>query len=452
MAFFQKKRKILLILSGIVLLLVITPYLFFQFYKKSIEQTLEKEIDESLTAVVTFDNLSFSIFHNFPNLTLTLQKVNVVGTEKFKDDTLAYAKEIDLELNLYKIIAKNTIELKSIALNEPLINILVLKSGEANYNIFISDTLQENKDTTSHSAISLERFIIKKGRINYQDQTTGMLIEMVDVDHIGKGDFTADIFDYSTDTKIQKFSFYDGNIKYFHQKKIAIDLIMEMNIKEKSFTFKENTFGVNHFVFGMHGRVAILPTGYDLNIVFASQEAAFKDILSLIPGVFMEDFKEITTEGMVAFNGFAKGKYVYGSPLLPIFHVEVIVKDAMFKVDSLSIPIKDIQFDLRVDNKTGDPDSTIFDLRTFHMNIDGDPVHGRCKVQGLQAMNIDTDILAEIDLRKLEDIYPIKALDVEGKINVELKAKGIYQSKQDKNGLVLQKIPLFHLTVALRDG
>jgi len=451
--FSKKKRKIFLTVSIILILIAIIPYIVLQFYKKDLQAKLEKAIDKNINATVEFDKLDFSFFNHFPNLTLSLQNVGIYGIDEFKGDTLANVKRIDLELKWFKLLTQGKTELKSISLNEPLIDVIVLKNGHANYNIVKADTTtKEATDTTEQTNIVLDKFIIKKGTIHYLDQTSNMLVEMDGIDHVGKGDFSSDIFDYSTETSINHFSFVYDNVKYFHRKLITVDLIMEMNLKSNTYTFKENTLGINKFIFGVNGKVAMLQNGYDLDISFASKETSFDNILSLVPGKYLEELKEITTDGLMQFSGMVKGKYIQDSTVLPVFHVDLNVKDAMFKIDAQPTAVKDIQFDLQVDNKYGILDSTIFDLRTFNMDISGHPIHGRFKVQGLSTMKIDADILAEIAMETIEKVYPVKGMDFDGKLNFELKAKGTYQAIQNKKSKKIQSIPAFHLNLALSDG
>ncbi|MBC7450232.1 MAG: outer membrane assembly protein [Cytophagales bacterium] len=442
----------MIILAAIIVLLIFTPVVLLQFYKDTIRNTFKTKINENVNALVLFSEANFSVFNNFPNITVTLQHVHVIGKDNFNGDTLGSAKGIEFELNLYQLILHDKTQLESISLNEPVLNILVLKNGKTNYDIIKADTLQCISEKIPQSNVSLNKVSITNGNITYRDHTAGIFIEMVDVNHVSKGDFSSDIFDYTSNTDVEQFSFYDGPVKYFYKKNICIDLIMEMNFRDKSFTFKKNAFSINQFVFGIGGNVAIIPSGCDLNVVFNAKETSFKNILSLIPGMYMEDFNHITTKGLMEFHGFVKGKYLMGSKILPAFHIEAKVKDAMFKVDTLPVAVKNIQFDLRIDNPTGDIDSTIFDLKTFQINIDGNPIRGRFKIHGITALNIDTDILAQIDLAKLKDIYPMKNVALEGNLNLKLKAKGIYNRVQHKNKSVLQSIPLFHLNLSLNNG
>jgi AsmA protein len=67
------------------------------------------------------------------------------------------------------------------------------------------------------------------------------------------------------------------------------------------------------------------------------------------------------------------------------------------------------------------------------------------KIAGLHKPKIDADIFADVEVASLERLYPIKNLALKGKVNFELKAKGIYDKK---NSL----LPPFSLNLKLTNG
>jgi len=448
----KNKRRWLIGISSVIVLLLATPYIILQFYKDEIKSSIEKDIDKNLNAVVTFQQIDFSFISQFPRLTLSLDDIDVLGIDEFKGDTLACIKRVDLELDWYKLIFKDKVELNRVFLNDPTINLLILNNGHANYNIVKSDTVAAPQDTTDNSDISLNKFVINRGTIKYFDHTSDLWFEMYGINHTGQIDLNKDIVDYITDTEIDRISLVYDKVKYLDNNAITIDLNIEMNLKTNSFKFKENTMGVNKFIFGMEGQVVMLPTGYDLDLKFASKETSFSDILSLIPSTYNHDLKEFTTEGMLNFNGFVKGKYFDTSSILPAFHVDINVIDAMLKLQNVETKAKDIQFELVVDNKYGIMDSTIFDLRKLNMDLGGYPVKGRLKLQGFDVIQIDADLLAQIELAQIEKIYPIKGFDMKGKLNFELKANGVYKEKELNKKSIIESIPAFNLNLTLADG
>ena len=47
----------------------------------------------------------------------------------------------------------------------------------------------------------------------------------------------------------------------------------------------------------------------DLDLTFQAAETGFRNILSIVPGMFTEQFGDIETDGKMAFKGYVKGRF-----------------------------------------------------------------------------------------------------------------------------------------------
>lgn len=435
-----------LAIVGVVLILSIGAAVILPIiYNDAIRVDLEKEIDQQVDADVTFSAAGLRLLRHFPNLTLSLSDLLVIGKNEFRSDTLAAAKEVQLEVNLWSIVAKSDIEIKSISLLDPDINIYVLKDGKANYNIAkpSADSSENKKPRLINVAI--DKVSIERGRISYSDWQQNIFVRAIDIEHQGRGDFLEDVFDYQTKTTIRQFSLNYDNIQYFLKKAIGVEMTMEMNIPESKFTFKENRIQINHFIFSVDGFFQQVIDRYAMNLKFQAQETSFKNVLSLVPGLYMKNFDYMETRGDLAFSGFLDGVYSGPTNELPAFHLDINVKDAMVKIDSLPEAFNNIQFEMVVDNRERILDSTVIDLKNFHVDLGKHPVRGRLKIAGLHKPKIDADIFADVDIASLEKLYPINGLALKGRVNFEMKAKGTYD---EKNSL----LPPFSLNLKLTDG
>jgi len=434
----------LISLGSLLIVSILAAIILPKVYRNAIRVDLEKEIDQQVDADVTFSEVELRLLRHFPNLTLSLNDLLIIGKNDFKSDTLAAAKEAQLEVNLWSLVARKEIEIKSVNLLDPEINIYVLKDGKANYDIAKKDTVTSQKKKSAVN-VAIDKVSIERGEISYSDWQQNIFVKAIDIEHEGRGDFLEDVFDYKTKTIVRQFSLNYDNIQYFLKKEVGVEMIMEMNLPESKFTFKENRIQINHFIFSVDGFFQQVVDRYAMNLKFQAQETTFKNILSLVPGLYMKNFDYMETRGDLTFNGFLDGVYSGSTNELPAFHLDINVKDAMVKIDSLPEAFNNIQFELVVDNKEHILDSTVIDLKKFHVDLGKHPVHGRLKIAGLHKPKIDTDIFADVEIAALERLFPIKNFTLKGKVNLELKAKGMYD---DKNSL----FPPFHLNLKLTDG
>ncbi len=418
-------KKWIAIVSVSFLVLIIGTAIVLNVYEDDIRKKVEEEINSRIEAVVEFDKLDLSLWRHFPNVTLTLSELSIAGRDAFSGDTLLSAPQFHVELSTLSFF-KGEIDLRSIQLVEPDILVRVLKNGNANYLIMKTDSTASASGEDSDFKVQIDELIIEKGSIVYQDALTQTNLFMVDFDHRGKGDFSKDVFDYETTTSVGELSVnYDG-VPYLDKKNLSIDLAMGVDTQTLTFRVLKNTVRINHFTFGLQGYATLLPDAIEMDLKFASQETALKNILSLLPGLLMKDMEHITTNGEASFEGYARGRYALEHDTIPVVHIDLEVKDGTFKVDSLPAALNNIQFDLVIDNQYQRLDSMLFDLRSFHFEVGDQPVHGRVKLKGVDKFHVDADVLAKLNLHEIETIYPIPGIDMSGHVDLEMKANGNY--------------------------
>ena len=433
-----------------VAVLLISPFFIVQLYKHEIKTEIEKSIDDNINGIVSFEKINYSFFFHFPNLTLAMNNVDVIGVHAFENDTLAHIDRIDLQLNWFKLIFKNKIEIDAVVLNKPVIHMLVLHDGSANYRIIKNETT--HADTAQYTGLSMDRFEIKHGIIRYLDETTRLWIELYGIEHIGKIDIEKNKINYLTTTEVKHVSVTDNDINYMHDKQVSLHMNLLFDLNSNTCIIQENAMQLNTLRLGIDGSIRFLPKGYNINMTFASKQASFSDILSLIPNTYKKQLKNIKTEGLLTCTGNVKGDYYDTSAVTPTFHVDLKIADAVVQVQDFPSKIKDIQCDLEIENTSGVIDSTIINLKTFNMDVGGHPVKGRYKMQGFNDVYIDADILAELEFETIEKIFPIQHFDIKGKLNFDLQAKGMYKKRKRTDDFEVTSIPAFDLNLTLSDG
>ncbi|MBS1565155.1 MAG: AsmA family protein, partial [Bacteroidetes bacterium] len=231
---------VLLVLLGVAFA---APFVF----KGKIIKIAKEQINKKLTAAVDFSDLDISFFRHFPRVSVALTGLQVVGTEEFAKDTLISARNIDVALNLMSVIKGSDFKIYSINVNDPRIHVIVTKDGKANYNIMKPDTAAAtpSSDTSSSFSMKLASYAIKNGYIKYDDATSGMSSEIVNLDHEGSGDFTADLFTLSTKTTADAVDFSYGGIPYLHRTRASIDADIQVDAKTSKYSFKTDKIAVN---------------------------------------------------------------------------------------------------------------------------------------------------------------------------------------------------------------
>ncbi len=276
---------LLVFLVVLVAAVALTPLLF----KDKIKQALDRQLAERVAAKVEYDpaNVSLSLFRTFPDLALSIDKLRIIGQDSFARDTLAYLPAFRVGLDLMSVVRGEQIKIKSIQLDQPDINLRVLKSGRANWDIFLSDsTLATQGKDTSQLSVAIKGWEIVGGKMRYEDLTIPFAMQAHNVNHTGSGDFTQNVFDMVSQTTADRFTMNYAGTDYLSNTKLNADVTMAMDLDKMLFTFKDNQVRINEFPASFAGTIAMPQDDIDFNLTFKALETDFKNILSVVPGDF----------------------------------------------------------------------------------------------------------------------------------------------------------------------
>ncbi|MDX5438093.1 MAG: AsmA family protein, partial [Pontibacter sp.] len=282
-------------------------------FKDKIKLALDQEIAKNINAQVIYEtgDVSLSLLRDFPNLSLGVENLSVVGKDSFATDTLARIPSFRMGMNLFSVFG-DELKVNSITLEEPVIRLLVLKSGKANWDIFIEDTTAAADADTAASDfnMAIKGWEVNNGTIYYDDLSIPFGFAGYNVQHTGSGDFEKDVFDMVSNTTAERVVMtYDG-VNYLENAKLDADVTMAMDLEKSLYTFKDNNIRVNEFPFKFDGTILMPEETIDFDLTFSATETDFRNVLSVVPGMYSEEFENIKTEGKLSFDGYFKGRMI----------------------------------------------------------------------------------------------------------------------------------------------
>jgi uncharacterized protein involved in outer membrane biogenesis len=439
-------KKILIGLLIFFVVLIAAAMILPSIFKDDIKAAIDKAVAENVNADVVFDvnNFSLSAFRHFPNITAEIKDLGVFNREPFKDEHLFVVNRLEIEINPMDVLFGDKMRLKGITMVKPQISIKVLPDGRANYDIAMpsKDTVKTTEQPSKFS-FGIDHWEVVDGDVTYDDKSIPYFLTLKGLNHTGSGDFTQDQFDLRTHSKVDTVSTAMGAMEFLTNKRAEIDAVISISENISKFTFKENKAKINDFAMSFDGWFKMNPNSYDMDITFKSPENTFKSLLSIIPGMYTKDFKNIETKGDLQFAGFAKG--TYSEKQMPAFNLDFKVKDAMFKYPDLPTAVNNINMDLLVDNKDGKIGNTLVDLKKLHLDFGSNPVDASVRIENLRDYRMNGNLNAKLNLAELSKMFPMEGLEMKGAYSITAKAQGIYDS--------LRKIvPTMDVSMALTDG
>ncbi|MDO5571792.1 MAG: AsmA-like C-terminal region-containing protein [Bacteroidales bacterium] len=442
-------KIVLSVLCAIILIMAIAPFLF----KGKIEALVKEQANGMLNAVVDFKSVDLSFFRSFPNASIGINDIVVVGKNEFENDTLIASKNIRATVNVMSVISGGSISIKEVSLEKPFVQALINKDGKANWNIMISDSTPADEDdnTESQFSVKLEEFKISDGTIIYDDQQSKMSTLLNGINVSLSGNMNADQTTIKTHTIIEKINFIMGAVPYLSNASFDADMQIAADLKNSKYSFEKNKFILNDIELSLDGWVAMPDTTTtEMDIKLNTSKVEFKNLLSLVPALYQKDFKDIKTDGVVSMNAFVKG--VMKGNSYPAFDAKLEVKNGMFKYPDLPESVSNIQINAFASSKGGSLDNAVAGFDNFSFLLGGNPFSMSATASDfMNNLKFAASALGKIDLTKIQNVYPLEdGVKMQGIITADASVSGSmkeieneqYENINAKGDVVVENISL----------
>lgn len=437
-------KKIVFVVFGVLILLLGAVLAIPVLFKDKILARIQQEINQSLQAKVYFDpdQISLSLFRHFPKVSAGLGGFGVVGIDQFEKDTLIHGERLDLAFNLKSVLFDEYPTLSGLYFEGGDLYIKVLEDGSANYDI-VKPSEASSEESSSQFKIEIEEIQVSGLNLIYDDRSLQFVMAMGNIEAKGSGAFTQNVYDLPLQlTSTIADLNYEGT-HYLSNKQFKGETLLQVDMEQMKFSFQKGSFSLNDFLFDLSGFVALPEDGIDFDLNFKSPQTDFKQLLSLVPGMYQEDFSKIKTEGLMAFEGFVRGKYSYSE--FPAFDIKLEVNDGKFQYPDLPMPVSDINLKFQAINPSADLENTRIELPVFSLNVGSNPISGKLTVENLKDYPLDGNLNGKLNLKELTSVFPIQGTQISGVLDLQASAKGRYD--QEKNIL-----PVIQANFSLVDG
>jgi uncharacterized protein involved in outer membrane biogenesis/vacuolar-type H+-ATPase subunit H len=400
------------------------------FYKDQILAFVKEEANKTVNATVDFQDLSLSVFRSFPNLTLGLEGLNVVGIDQFEGIPLVGADALELTVDLMSVISgEGPLQIESIQLRKPTVNVQVLKDGVANYDIAkpTDERITEQAEETDYSGfqLQLKEYSISDGNIVFDDKNGDIYLNIQNLDHSGSGDFTLDVYDLDTQTNIEGITFKQGGTALLNAATIALDAIFNIDTKNSKYTLKDNTLNLNALTLKADGFVQMLQEGMQLDMRLEAPGNDFKSLLSMVPNAYIEGYENVRADGQFNLKAETQGILIAEKEVYPSFKVDLDVDNGNVKYPDLPLGIDNIYTNISVNSPTSELNDLIVDVSRFAVKIGNNPFNAKFRLKTpLSDPDLDAEAKGKIDLDQLSKAFPMEGIEkLSGLITADITAK-----------------------------
>jgi hypothetical protein len=400
--------------SGITLLLLIVALILIPiFFKEQLKDLALKEANKMLKADVALGDFDLTFFSSFPNMILEFDDVSITGRDDFAGVQLMNIKKIEANLGFWSVIAGDNVEIGTIRLIEPKFDVRVLESGEANYDIVKSseEIAEEYGEEEEESAfkLTLTGYSIENGYVYYKDEASNMFAELVNLNHAGKGDLTADVIDFETTTTMDAFTYKMDGINYLSEVKtdFVMNLLMEFKEESDKYTLKENELQLNAVKMSFDGYYEMFEDHDYMDLNLKADKTTFKDLLSLIPSFYQSGYESMIASGSIDIGGKVVGRM--DETNLPAWDFKTNISNASINYPDAPSAIEKIALKASSNFPGGDDlDKMGLNVSTFHAEFAGNTMDANLLMTNpMTDPYIKSRILANVDLSKIDQVMPL---------------------------------------------
>ena len=440
----------------VVVILVIALIVPFALRGK-IADIVKKEANGMLTATLDFEELDISLLRHFPNASVELKGLTLVGAEEpFVGDTIVAARRISVVVNLLSLFGDGGYEVTKVILADPALHAHKMADGAVNWDVMKpseEEPAAEEKPSEeggSSFRLSVRDFRISGAVIRYEDDSTRMSFSTDPLSLRLRGDMSAERTQLDLRLKTERTNFVSGGIPLLSNAEAELVADIDADLKNMHFTFSKNTFRLNAIQVGLDGWVEMKDDAVAMDLKAGCDGVQFKDVLSLIPAFYTREFKNLTAGGELDLSLWARGE-MRGSQL-PAFELKTSVRNGSFQYASLPKAVTDINLEARIANPGGVMDRTEIDLSKFGLQMAGNSLAAT-----FYATNLASDPTfratadGKIDLGAVKEVYPLeKGIELEGVITADVQLSGRmsdieknrYESLGAKGTFVLEQLGL----------
>lgn len=430
-------QKILKITGIILLIIAASLFTIPYFFKDQIKAKIADAINKNVDAKVSFADADLSLFKNFPNANVTLDKLVIINKAPFEGDTLVSLGELNLKMSIKELFkGKNeAMNIDGITSKNGLINIIFNKDGIGNYDIALKDDKSKDDGKSSPLSFKIKDYKIENFKFKYFDESSKIKMIIDSLNHEGTGDFAAQKLDLVTKSTA-KISLDMDKVNYMKNVSLTLDAVLGIDLEKSQYTFKENKALINQLPLEFDGFIQLVEAGQQYDLKFKTPTSSFKNFLGVIPAAYAASLDDVKTTGDFVVKGFAKG--LYSDTTVPKFKIEIASNNASFQYPNLPKSVQNIIIDTKIINETGILNDTYVNLDKLSFKIDQDVFNAKANIKNVtQNAIVDAALKGTINLANLSKAYPIKLdkplsgilkADVTTKFDMQSVEKSQYQN------------------------
>ncbi len=414
-------KKVIAITAVVAILIVGVLVAIPLIYKTEIVRLVQADLNENLNATISFDeDVSVKILTSFPDLTVSVKNLTIIGTEVFQTDTLVNSGKIKVTIGLKELFNNHQISLKYAELIDTDISLL---AKDNQYNWDIAKPTTSDSSNTAFSA-DFKKIKLQNCSFTYLDSNSTVEVGVDGITGSLTGEYATDSFDLvSLFTSEDTYISYD-NVAYLSHLPLFVEATTAVNFATETYNFKKNAFTLGDIELVGNGIMKFIGDNISLNINYNSNKTDFQQLLGLVPNYYKEDLKEIQASGKASIEGTLNGLITETD--IPGYTFKMKLEDGSLIHKQIPKPISKVNIDLAVENKDGKDENLQIKVSDFSFVYEDNPFSGNLFTSNIfDNPFVDARAKGKLNLTDLSTLIPREmGMDVSGTMNCDIAITG----------------------------
>ena len=420
---------------GIVMIMIAMIAVSFM-YKDKLTGYLISKINKNINTEYSIGTINFTMLKKFPNATLELTDIRVMGTKKYRfsklyrNDTLFYAHKLFLQFNIFNLL-KNDFVISKVHLDQGKLCVLVNSRGQVNYDI-----LKKTESNGEAISVDLENLKITRTDLIFYNEAKKMLIH-TDINNIKmSGNFGADNYTITSGSELYVKDLQLDNLSLI--KNSLTELFLDFSVQKNLYDITQGELRFKGQTFEISG---ILNAGkdVDMNLEMKGKNLSINELIRTLPDSVVENLG-LDATGDMFFTAKAKG--IWNVTQYPHITARFGIENGEFTRNGITV--SGMSFEGKFNNgKENSLETSALFLKNIKFAIEEEKISGQLYIENLKKPMISAQADASFYLQKLNQFLKIKDLSEEqGKIGAKFKVKCKLNKLNDitKNDIKIKKI------------
>ena len=278
-----------------------------------IADIVKREANAMLAARLDFEKLDISLLRHFPNASVELKGLTLVGVDRFEGDTIVAARRISVVVNLMSLFGDSGFEVTKVILASPAVHAHKLADGAVSWDVMKpseapAEEVPAEEPAPSSFRLSVRDFRISDAAIRYEDDSTNMRFSTAPLSLRLRGNMSADRTDLDLRLTAAAMRFVSGGIPLLSDAEAELVAVIDADLANNRFTFSRNTLRLNAISVGLDGWVELDGDAVAMDLKAGCDKVQFKDVLSLVPAFYTRDFRNLAAGGELSMALWARGE------------------------------------------------------------------------------------------------------------------------------------------------